>query len=232
MRQSAILFAAAALVLAGCASNRPAAPAETPKSAAAQPGATPAAAPAPAAEAVPLPPPAAPPLTLKAGSAIVVRTTSALSSDKSESGASFTAHLEKPLVVDGVVVAPRGADPTGRVVEAEDGGRVKGLARLSLRLVSLVDATGRTREIRTSLSARRARATKKRDAAKIGIGAGIGAAIGAIAGGGKGAAIGAGSGGGAGTGLVLATKGEQVRLPAESVLRFTLAAPVTVSTAR
>jgi hypothetical protein len=73
-----------------------------------------------------------------------------------------------------------------------------------------------------------AEATKKRDAAIIGGGAGIGAAIGAITGGGKGAAIGAAVGGGAGTGTVLATKGKEIRYGAETVLTFTLAGAVEI----
>src|SRR5256884_8395776 len=68
----------------------------------------------------------------------------------------------------------------------------------------------------------------KNTAAKVGTGAGIGAIIGAIAGGGKGAAIGAAAGGGLGGGVQAATKGQQIKLPSETVLNFTLQAPVTV----
>ena len=57
----------------------------------------------------------------------------------------------------------------------------------------------------------------KNTAAKVGAGAGIGAIIGAIAGGGKGAAIGAAAGGGLGGGVQAATKGQQIKLPSETV---------------
>jgi hypothetical protein len=77
-----------------------------------------------------------------------------------------------------------------------------------------------------------ARATKGRDAMKIGIGSGVGAAIGAIAGGGMGAAIGAAAGGGAGTGVVLATRGAPAVIPSESVLHFALRSPITVPVSR
>ena len=60
----------------------------------------------------------------------------------------------------------------------------------------------------------RRRSTKKKDATKIGIGTGAGAIIGGIVGGGKGAAIGAGVGAAGGTGVVMATRGEEVRLAA------------------
>src|SRR4029079_12470157 len=114
-----------------------------------------------------------------------------------------------------------------RVVDSDPGGRVKGVATISVRLIQLrLGASNVANE--THAYARHAHATKRKDAAKVGIGAGIGAAIGAIAGGGQGAAIGAASGGAAGTGLVLATHGDPAVIGAESVLTFKLAAPVTV----
>ena len=56
----------------------------------------------------------------------------------------------------------------------------------------------------------------------------VGAVIGAIAGGGKGAAIGAGVGAGAGTAVQVATKGDQVHVPSETLLEFALDQPVTI----
>src|SRR5207244_8372470 len=60
----------------------------------------------------------------------------------------------------------------------------------------------------------------------VGGGAVIGAIIGAIAGGGKGAAIGAGAGAAAGAGAQVLTRGHSVKVPAESLLTFRLAAPL------
>jgi hypothetical protein len=69
-------------------------------------------------------------------------------------------------------------------------------------------------------------AHKKRNAFLIGGGAGLGAAIGAIAGGGKGAAIGGLAGAGAGTAGAAATGKEELAIPAESALVFTMRASV------
>jgi hypothetical protein len=53
-------------------------------------------------------------------------------------------------------------------------------------------------------------------------GAAVGSIIGAIAGGGKGAAIGAGVGAAVGAGSEIITKGDQVNVPSETLLDFTL----------
>ena len=75
---------------------------------------------------------------------------------------------------------------------------------------------------------REAESTKKEDAAKIGIGAGAGALIGAIKGGKKGAVVGGTVGAGAGTGVVLATRGDEVTLPAGTDVTTTLSRPLVV----
>ncbi|HEY2842270.1 MAG TPA: hypothetical protein VGJ09_01420 [Bryobacteraceae bacterium] len=167
------------------------------------------------------------PVTIAAGTPIKIRTDSSLSTKTAAAGDTFTAILTAPLVVDGKEVAPRGAHVQGRVASSDPGGRVKGVASISVRLTQLRVGAGDV-AIATSTVARQAHATKTRDAEKVGIGAGIGAAIGAIAGGGTGAAIGAGAGGAAGTGLVLATRGEPAVIPAETILTFKLTAPVTL----
>src|SRR5215470_6843332 len=68
-------------------------------------------------------------------------------------------------------------------------------------------------------------------AKKVGGIAAAGAIIGAIAGGGKGAAIGAAAGGATGAGVQVLTKGEQVKVPSETLLEFRLQQPVTITPA-
>ena len=82
--------------------------------------------------------------------------------------------------------------------------------------------------ITTATIAHQAEATKKKDATKIGVGAGAGAVVGAILGGGSGAAKGAAIGGAAGTGVVLATRGEEVRLGPGANISTRLTAPLVV----
>ncbi len=166
--------------------------------------------------------------TLPSGSTISVRTTSTLSTKTVQQGATFAGSLEDPITVDGTVIAERGANVTGRVVQSDDGGRIKGKAYLEVAVTSVRLVNGETASVQTAPFGEEAKATKGKDAAKVGIASGIGAAIGAIAGGGKGAAIGAGVGAGAGTGAVLATKGDAAVIPAESVIRFRTQSPISV----
>jgi len=195
-------------------------------------GSTPAggaAAPAPA----PKPePPALKTATLAAGTTLSVRTTSTLSTKTNKTGEEFTAVLDAPITEGNWMIADRGATVTGKITTSDPGGRVKGVASMTVALTSLTTADGQRVDLTTSGKTIEAKATKKKDAAKIGIGAGVGAAIGAIAGGGKGAAIGAGAGGAAGTGVVMATRGDPAVIPAETALTFTLRSPVTITQKR
>ncbi len=184
-----------------------------------------------AAPRAPAPPPART-VTLPAGTLISARLSETLESDKMQPGDSFLAVLDSPLVVDGLVIAEKGARVEGRVVEAEQAGRVKGRAALGIQLVRFETSDGQRVAIQTETFRKEAEATKRDDAAKVGLGAGLGAAIGAIAGGGKGAAIGAAAGGAAGTGAVLATRGKAAVIPVETRIDFRLSHSVTITEKR
>lgn len=166
--------------------------------------------------------------TLEAGTPIAVRTAGMISTKTAASGSTFQANLHQPLEVDGYVIAPRGAAVEGVVLESDPGGRVKGVASITVGLRRIILPDGRSLAITTDNRGAVARTTKRNDAVKVGVMSGIGAAIGAIAGGGKGAAIGAGAGAAGGTGVVLGTRGAPAEIAAESVLTFKLAAPVSV----
>jgi hypothetical protein len=131
------------------------------------------------------------------------------------------------LAVDGETVIPSGFDVEGHIVTVQSAGKFAGQSVLVLQLDRL-SSSGRNYSIQTDQYSRKGSSRGKNTAAKVGTGAGIGAIIGAIAGGGKGAAIGAAAGGGLGGGVQAATKGQQIKLPSETVLNFTLQAPLTV----
>ena len=166
-------------------------------------------------------------LTLPAGTAIEIRLSHSLDTETAADGDQFEGTLDANLTVAGKTAAPAGSLVKGTVYHAKQSGKVKGRAELGLELTDLVVGEP-TYKIATSRWFRQAESTKKHDAAWVGGGAAAGAIIGAIAGGKKGAAIGAAAGGGAGTAKVIATRGKEVELAAESKLTFRLKEPVAV----
>ena len=160
---------------------------------------------------------------------LTVRLNDTLSTERNRQGDSFSGTLDQPLVVDGLVIAEKGARVNGRISDLVEAGRVKGLANLSLELTSLTTSDGQKVPLRTERFAKEGPSSKTEDGAKVGIGAALGAAIGAIAGGGKGAAIGAASGGAAGGGVVAATRGKPAVIPSETKISFRIDQPVMIT---
>ncbi len=186
---------------------------------------------APQAPAPPPPPPPPQPETFQipAGTPIAIRTVSSLSTKTNKPGEPFSATLASALIVNGVTIAKRGSSVGGTIIDSDPGGRVKGVATITLGITRIRTADGQSLAVSASPVQIAAKSTKGKDAAKIGVGAGAGALIGGIAGGGKGAGIGALVGGGAGTGVVLATRGDPAVVPSETVLNMKLSAPLIVT---
>ena len=168
-------------------------------------------------------------VTIPTGTVLPVELQTAVGSDTSKVEDPVRATLRRAIVVNGVQVLPVGTAVLGHVTAAERSARVKGRASIAFRFTRL-DPPGDAERvtIQTGVISRVAAATKKQDAAKIGGGAVGGAIIGGILGGGDGAAKGAAIGGAAGTGVVLSTRGKEVRLGTGADLAVTLRAPVTL----
>jgi hypothetical protein len=166
-------------------------------------------------------------VTIPAGTTLPLVLTSALGSGASIVGDPVSAEFTRTVTVDGRDVWPAGTRVAGAVTEVDGSGRVKGRAMIAFRFTSLT-VGGTQYDVRTESVSHLADATKGEDATKIGVGAGAGAVIGGILGGKKGAATGAAVGGGAGTGVVLATKGQEVQLGPGSDATTRLAGPMTV----
>jgi hypothetical protein len=166
--------------------------------------------------------------TLPAGTIIPVRTTAEISTKSVKNGSVFDGVLEQDLVVQGTTLAKAGSRVSCIVVASDPGGRVKGVASLSVAARSIAGMGGNTVNLQTESYSVEAGSTKGRDAKRTGIATGAGAVIGAIAGGGKGAAIGAGAGAAAGVGTTMATRGAAAVIPTETLIQFTLSAPSTV----
>jgi hypothetical protein len=165
--------------------------------------------------------------TLPAGTIIGVRTPAEISTAEMKDGSVFDALLENDLVVDGTVVAKAGSTVNCVVVSSDPGGRVKGVANISVAARSIHGVGGNIIAIKTDAYSSAANTTKKKDAVRTGIATGIGAAIGGIAGGGKGAAIGAGAGAAAGVGVNASTRGAAAVIPAETLMELPLSTAAT-----
>jgi hypothetical protein len=166
-------------------------------------------------------------ITIPAGTRISVRTIDAIDSTYSLVGDRFQASLEEPLIWEGNVVAAKDALVYGRLTQSKESGTFTGKSQLRLELTGIVmngkmvpvvtgeyEATGKSRGASTA----------KRT---IG-GAALGAIIGAAADGGQGAAIGAGAGAGAGAASEIIIGGDQVKVPSETLLDFTLEQDVSI----
>jgi hypothetical protein len=168
-------------------------------------------------------------VTIRPGTVLTVRIAETLSAARNEKGDGFLATLEQQLVIDGFIIAERGARVEGQVVDAERPGRAGGPSHLGVELVRLSTSDGQRVRIRTESFKKDGPSSAGSDLAKIGVGAAIGAAIGAAAGGGKGAAIGAGVGGAAGTADVLLTRGKPAEIPVETRITFRVQEPITLT---
>jgi hypothetical protein len=169
-------------------------------------------------------------IVVPAGQVLYVRLQQDISSVTAETGQSFSAVLDQPLVIDGRGVAPAGAPVNGRVLAARHSGHLhdSGYLRLALSSISI---QGREVPLQTRSIFIHGGSYKNRNLAYIGGGAGGGALIGALAGGGKGALIGSLIGAGGGTTAAYATGKKDVGFAAEHRLAFRLAQDVTIAPA-
>ena len=166
-------------------------------------------------------------ITVPTGTRLLVRTIEPIDSSKNRVGDKFSATLEEALYVDNQLVAQRGSELYGRLDEAKEAGHISGKSQLKLSLTGIV-INGQTVALSTGDYELSGKSRGSNTAKKVGGGAAVGAVIGAIAGGGKGAAIGAGVGAGAGTAVQVVTRGDQVHVPSETLLEFSIDRPVSM----
>jgi len=160
-------------------------------------------------------------VTIPAGTTLPIRITQTLDSATTQQGDSFSGTVATDIIIDGVVAIPQGAAVSGRVDNVQEAAHFKGNSLLSIELTSLRNRSGSV-SLATEPYSVQGKGRGKNTAEKVGGGAAVGAILGGIFGGGKGAAIGAAAGGGLGAGANAVTKGEQVQIPSESLIRFRL----------
>jgi hypothetical protein len=171
-------------------------------------------------------------VVLGQGTFIPIRITDPISSKTAKPNDEFHGTVAANVFQSNLVLIPSGTSVLGRVVEAKEAGHFVGQALLTIELVSIrlpsPDGPQDVSLITESLS-NKANGRGANTAEKTAGGAGVGALIGALAGGGTGAGIGALAGGGLGAGANAVTRGQEINVRPETLLRFRTAAPLQVT---
>lgn len=166
------------------------------------------------------------------GTEISVRNDETIDSGKAADNQIYAAEVTNDIRdANGDVVIPRGANAQLVIKSASSGGRIRGASDLVVDLKS-VSVDGQQYAVDTSDFRKEGSAgvgANKRTGEYVGGGAALGAIIGAIAGHGKGAAIGAASGAGAGAVTQVLTKGNSIKIPAETLMTFKLEQPLRIT---
>jgi hypothetical protein len=172
--------------------------------------------------------PPAPEMTrIEPGTVVPVRTNQFISSARAD-GRIFTGSVSQDVMgSNGALAIPQGSDVELIVRSAPDGDLMLDLESVMIdgRRYGLNASVNRIDSQKEGVGA------NERAGKFVGGGALLGGLIGAIAGGGKGAAIGAGVGAAAGAGDEMATRGREVKVPAETLLTFQLNQPLTMGVA-
>ncbi len=166
-------------------------------------------------------------VSVPVGTTIPVRVTQTLDSATTQQGDTFSGVVASDVIIDGATVIAAGSTVSGQVDAVHEAAHFKGASLLTVSLSS-ISRRGDRMAVSSDPYSVQGKGRGANSAEKIGGGAAVGAIIGGIFGGGKGAAIGAGAGGGLGAGAQAVTKGQQVQIPSETVVRFHLAAPLSV----
>jgi hypothetical protein len=165
---------------------------------------------------------------IPAGTTVVIRANETIAAEDATPGRKYQAEIAQNIVnASGEMLVPRGSAAQLTVVDASTGG-VAGTSEVELALSSIT-VGGRTYTVQTDAVEERGQqglGANERTARNVGGGAALGAVIGAIAGGGSGAAAGAAIGAAGGAAAQVLTRGEAVRVPAETVLTFRLDQPI------
>lgn len=158
-------------------------------------------------------------VTVPAGTRLVLRTSDTIDSRRHQAGHRFRAQLEGALVVDGVTVAPRGTTLHGRIVQAQQAGRVAGSSELALEFTDIM-LDDQLFDIRTSGLTAETGNEAGRTLGRTARAAAVGGLISGRSGARTGAAVGAGAS--------ILTSGASINIPAGTIVETSLSAPATL----
>ena len=166
-------------------------------------------------------------MTIPAGTTVTVRMAESVDSESSHAGQIVRATVDTPVMINGRVAVPQGAEAIGRITAVENPGRFRGRAVVAMELTAL-NFDGKSLGVLTSAYQEVGNAQGKKTAKYVGGGGVFGTLLGAITGGKKGAFIGATVGAAGGAVAQVVRGREPLTIPAESLVLFTLQSPLTL----
>jgi hypothetical protein len=155
-----------------------------------------------------------------------------LSSETARVEDKVEARVTRDVMAGGRRAIPAGSRMVGSVVFVDQGGKMKGAARLGVRFNTVLLADGSQVPLRTETIYRDGQSPGNESSRKIGGAAVGGAILGAILGGGKGAILGGATGAAGGTAVVMAGERNAATLPAGTIVTAHVSGPVTLQVER
>ena len=157
------------------------------------------------------------PVTIPEGTRLMVKLDKPINTAQHKKGAVVTAVLDIDLAVDGKVIAPKGSQVYGKVIESR-GGKVLGGQKLVVQFTDLMINNQLTPILTDPVGVETGQGNTVK---KVGAGALIGSAFGGSKGAGQGALI-------AGGLAVLGARGNHIQIPAGTIAEIPLRAPAVV----
>jgi hypothetical protein len=156
-------------------------------------------------------------VTIPEGTRLMVKLDKPINTAQHKKGAVVTAVLDIDLAVDGKVIAPKGSQVYGKVIESR-GGKVLGGQKLVVQFTDLMINNQLTPILTDPVGVETGQGNTVK---KVGAGALIGSAFGGSKGAGQGALI-------AGGLAVLGARGNHIQIPAGTIAEIPLRAPAVV----
>jgi hypothetical protein len=156
------------------------------------------------------------------GTKLEVRTNESINSKSTAEGRTYQAEISTEVIgSNGEVLIPRGSPAELVVLEMREKGGIRG-AGIQLGLQSVTVNGTRYLVVSKEVEQSSGLGANRRTAEIVGGGAALGTLIGAAAGGTKGAVLGGLAGAAAAAAVQVLTQGNEVRIPAETVMTFRL----------
>ncbi len=168
-------------------------------------------------------------VTLQPGTNLTIRLKENVSTERNRTGDRFFGTIDSPLIVNGFVLADRGATVAGQITKIKRARLLGGKSDLSMILTEVTTSDGQRVHVETSPWEEKSTHNSIVDTPRIAAGAALGAVVGALTGAAKGAGLLSGNDAGAGTSSRIPMNTRDVVLTTGARLTFQLTRPVTIT---